>query len=275
MELEIIKTIQLIANPFFDFFFELSTILGEELLIIPLLAILYWTINKKFGEYVGFAIFTSFMANNLLKDIFKLPRPQSEQGVRILRQHTATGYAFPSGHTQGAATFYSAIAIAFKNKMLAITVGIIIVLVALSRLYLGVHFPKDVIVGLLLGVAIAWGCYILFEKMDNLKVYGLILIVFVLFLGVAQSSDYIKALGSYTGFVLGIIMEKKYVRFSVNGLLWKKVLRVLIGVAIAFAIRSGLKVALPEQLISDFFRYFVLTLFSFGVYPAIFKKINL
>ncbi len=179
MELEIIKTIQLIANPFFDFFFELSTILGEELLIIPLLAILYWTINKKFGEYVGFAIFTSFMANNLLKDIFKLPRPQSEQGVRILRQHTATGYAFPSGHTQGAATFYSAIAIAFKNKMLTITVGIIIVLVALSRLYLGVHFPKDVIVGLLLGVAIAWGCYILFEKMDNLKVYGLILIVFL------------------------------------------------------------------------------------------------
>ena len=164
MELEILRHIQSISNPFFDFLFQLITICGEQIVLIVIISIIYWALDKKFGEYIAYSVLTSVLVNNAIKDIFKLKRPIGEEGIRTLREETATGYSFPSGHTQGAASFYGSMAIYMKKKAMYIIATIMIVLIGFSRLYLGVHYPKDVIVGAILGVLTAWICYKLYIR---------------------------------------------------------------------------------------------------------------
>ena len=169
MELEILRSIQSIANPFLDFLFQLITICGEQTILIVIISIIYWTKDKKFGEYIGYSVLTSTLLNSTIKDIFKFKRPIGEEGIRTLREKTATGYSFPSGHTQGAASFYSAMAIYIKNKAMYIISALMIILVGFSRLYLGVHYPKDVIVGGILGIITSYICYKLYNKYIVMK----------------------------------------------------------------------------------------------------------
>ena len=275
MELEIIRTIQSISNPFLDSFFELITILGEETFTVPLLAFIYWAVDKKFGEIIAFTAFTSLLFNNSIKDIFKFQRLIGEEGIRTLRAETATGYSFPSGHAQGSASTLSAIAIYLKKRFVSILSGILIILVGFSRLYLGVHYPKDVIAGIIFGLLIAILCAKLYNRVDHIRLYFIILVIFFFALSFSRSMDFIKSLGSYFGFFLGILIEKKYVNFSTEGTLTRKILRVIIGVAIVLGIKSGLKVLFPDELIFHFIRYFFLTFFAIGIYPALFKKFKL
>lgn len=275
MELEIIRTIQSINNPFLDSFFELMTILGEETFTVPLLAFIYWAVDKKFGEIIAFTAFTSLLFNNSIKDIFKFKRPIGEEGIRTLRAETATGYSFPSGHAQGAASTLTAIALYLKNKTVTIFSGIVIFVVGFSRIYLGVHYPKDAIAGIILGILIAVLCAKLYQKVDHIKLYFIILVIFLFALSFSRSMDFIKSLGSYFGFFVGILIEKKYVNFTTEGTFTRKILRVIIGVAIVLGIKSGLKVLFPDELIFHFIRYFFLTFFAIGIYPAIFKKLKL
>lgn len=276
MELEIIRAIQSIANPFLDVLFQMITILGEEVILISVITTIYWAMDKKLGEYVAFSSLTSLLFNNVVKDIFKMKRPIGEEGIRTLRAETATGYSFPSGHSQGAASFYGSIAIYLKKKSGYIIAGIIMVLVGISRLYLGVHYPKDVIVGLIFGVLIAIITYRLFNRVKNRNLmYAILFICFIPALTFSHSDDFIKGMGTYLGFVLGIFIEQRYINFSVEGSLTNKILRVVIGVAILLLIKSGLKVVFPDQSIFHFIRYALVTFVGIGVYPAIFKKLKI
>ena len=117
-ELNIIRAIQSIANPFLDGLFQFITMFGEEAILIPLIAVIYWAFNKRMGEFIAYASLTSVLVNGAIKDIFKAKRPIGEPGIRSLRVETATGYSFPSGHTQGTASFWSAIAIYLKKNYL-------------------------------------------------------------------------------------------------------------------------------------------------------------
>ena len=128
-ELNIIRSIQSIANPFLDGLFQLITMFGEEAILIPLIAVIYWTFNKKMGEYIAYSSLTSVLINGAVKDVFKAKRPIGEPGIRSLRVETATGYSFPSGHTQGTASFWGAIAIYLKKNYMYAISGLIIVLV--------------------------------------------------------------------------------------------------------------------------------------------------
>ena len=80
MELEILRHIQSIANPFLDFLFQLITICGEQIIIITVIAIIYWSLDKRFGEYIAYSLLTSVLLNNTIKDIFKMKRPIGEEG---------------------------------------------------------------------------------------------------------------------------------------------------------------------------------------------------
>lgn len=74
MELEILRHIQSIANPFLDFLFQLITMCGEQIIIITVIAIIYWSLDKRFGEYIAYALLTSVLLNNTIKDIFMFIR---------------------------------------------------------------------------------------------------------------------------------------------------------------------------------------------------------
>lgn len=273
MELEILRSIQSIANPFLDILFQLITMCGEQIVLISIIAVIYWTLDKKFGEYIAYSVLTSVLLNNTIKDIFKMKRPIGEKGIRTLREQTATGYSFPSGHTQNASSFYGAMAIYLKKRVMHIIATIMIILVGFSRLYLGVHYPKDVIVGGILGVLTSLICYKLYNKFENkMLLYVITFVIFIPALTFAHSADFIKGMGTYLGFIIGIYIEKKYVNFSVEGSTGNKVIRVLLGILILLTLQVGLKVLLPSATIFSFIRYLLISLTGIGIYPMVFKK---
>lgn len=275
MELDLLRALQSIHSPFLDRFFEVITMLGEEVFIVPLLAVLFWTVNKKFGEVLAFTIFTSLLLNNSLKDLFSFDRPIGEEGIRTLRPETATGKSFPSGHSQNAGATAGAFSLYLKNRWVTIVSMTLMILIGLSRLYLGVHYPKDALVGILLGLLVAVVCSRLFRKTDPLKLYLVVLVLFLPALFFAQSADFIKSLASYMGFFLGILLEKKKVNFSTEGTLLKKVLRVLLGLVLVLLIKEGLHGVFPETGLFDFIRYFLVTFVAIGLYPWFFTKVRL
>ena len=273
MELEILRHIQSIANPFFDFLFQLITICGEQIVLISIISIIYWALDKKFGEYIAYSVLTSVLLNNAIKDIFKMKRPIGEEGIRTLREQTATGYSFPSGHTQSASSFYGSMAIYLKNRVMYIIATVMIILIGFSRLYLGVHYPKDVIVGGILGVLTSLICYKLYNRVENkMLLYVVTFAIFIPALTFAHSADFIKGMGTYLGFIIGIYIEKRYVNFSTEGNTGNKIIRVLLEIVILLVLQLGLKVILPSGTIFSFIRYALISLIGIGVYPMIFKK---
>jgi membrane-associated phospholipid phosphatase len=141
-------------HPLFLFF----TGLGTSAALWPLLLLYYWLVDPVFGRRLSIAFAISFLANRMLKELFGTARPF--EGDRLVStasaERTALGHGFPSGHAQNAATFYLAYAFRYQRRWLWIAAGMIVLLVGLSRLYLGVHLPEDVGGGFILGAIFAW-----------------------------------------------------------------------------------------------------------------------
>lgn len=276
MELDILRAIQSIGNPSLDVLFQLITILGEQTIIVVIMVSIYWSYDKVLGEYIVYSSLTGVLVNNSIKDIFKMQRPIGEDGIRSLRVETATGYSFPSGHTQQATTFYGSLFMYTKKKWLYILSIIVITLVGFSRMYLGVHYPKDVLFGVIFGVLTIIITNYLFKRINNkLLLYTITFIVFLPALTFARSSDFIKGLGTFLGFIIGVFIERRYVNFSVEGTRFNKIVRVLLGILILMILITILKIVFPKILFFDFIRYMIISIYGIGLYPALFKRLKL
>ena len=284
-ELQFLKWLESIRTGFLTALFEGITILGEETLIILLVVGLWFAVDGKLAQKVFFVTIASTGLNGIVKNIAKVPRP-FEKGIAPVRKETATGFSFPSGHTQNFATCSTFFAIKFKKKWLTVLVAVFIGLVALSRLYLGVHYPSDVIVGVALGVGMAFlGNYLFDSAKDVKKLYLATLLVFVpfiiYFLIVADErfADFFKVFGMMGGLTLIGFLDEKMEPISYDVPWWKKLIRIVIGVAIAFALKEGLKVfkmgGLHVELLVDALRYFVVVLAVGYLCPLLFKKIKI
>lgn len=271
-ELDIIRMIQSIHNPFLDSFFQLVTMLGESFMIMTIILGVYWCIDKRWGEYIGYSFFTSSLLNNTIKNIVKAKRPMGEEGIRSLRVHTATGYSFPSGHTQGAASTYGALYLLLKKYRYAFVFIIIILLVGLSRLYLGVHYPKDVLGGMIFGGLSSYITYQLFKWSKNRKqLYLITLIIFLPFV-FNSSVDFARSIGGFIGFIIGISFEAKFVKFKIDSSPLKKVLRFTIGVGILLILNVLFYRLSIEATYLKFLKESLVSFIGFGVYPYLFKK---
>ena len=264
LELQFLRFLRNISNPFLDFLTEVITFLGEEYVIIFILVILYFTIDKKLGKKIAYIIFTSTCLNGAVKGIVARQRPfHVDPTLDSVRKQTATGYSFPSGHTQNATSTYIGLAYNnyYKRKMF-ITIAIVLsVLIGFSRLILAVHYPTDVICGFILGTACAIGLTLLFDKFtkNTFSEHLLYICTFIIFVPLCfifykptYEEIYIYK-GFYTitamfaGFILGSIVESRYVNFHNNASIKTKILRVL-GVAIIYVlIQIGLKAILPKE----------------------------
>ena len=143
MQLDILLFFQSIANPFLDVLMNLVSMAGE--IIIPLFIILlvYWCIDKKRGYAVTLSMLTALITTQIVTAIVRYPRPVMVYPELIGggRLETATGYSFPSGHSTGASSFYGSLAVLFRSRILRAIAIILIVMVPVSRMYLGVHWP--------------------------------------------------------------------------------------------------------------------------------------
>ncbi len=282
-----------ISNPFLDLVSNISSFLGEQTILILILAIVMYTIDKNKGFAICGSLIISLFAMSSLKAIFRAPRPftvlSEIDGKRLA---TATGYSFPSGHTTGAASFYSSLALAIKKRIISILCAISIILVGLSRMYLGVHWPIDVAVGLIIGIALSSIFYPLFEKAatdENTKI-KISIIIFIITTIISLTlaillnfnkidstafTDFMKTMAFGAGGFYGIAYETKNIKFKIEGNRTQKILRVLILVAGMIVIQSGLKFIFPESsyYIGSFIRYFLVGLWLTALFPLLFKRL--
>jgi membrane-associated phospholipid phosphatase len=141
---------------------QIFTILGNKEFYILLVPTVLWCYDSLLGLRIGFLLLTSGSINNLMKMAIGFPRP-----YWVSKEIKAFGwrptYGLPSGHAQNALAVWGGIAIWLRKRWLTVTAILLILLISLSRLVLGVHFPSDTLGGWLLG-AIVLVCYIRFEK---------------------------------------------------------------------------------------------------------------
>ena len=275
MQIEIIKFIQSMISPFWDVFFQIVTMTGEEYFYILAAAIIFWCVNKKFGYKLGFALLTSTIINTVLKDVINSARPIGVSGIRSLRVETATGQSFPSGHTQGATSFWISSIIHVRKRWIYIVGSLAILLVGISRLYLGVHWPIDVIGGILIGVIWVFISNYIFEYAEATKKTWILMIIIVpMLIGMIffREKAYYTISGTVLGFYVGYILESKYIQYEVRNTKVKQLIKLVFGLGILIALKGALKEILPINIFSDFFRYFVVGLWITVGAPCIFKR---
>lgn len=285
-ELQFLKSVEALRTEFLNTLFQGITILGEETLMILLVVTLWFAVNKKAAQKLLFITASSLCVNGIIKNLVKAPRPFTK-GISCVREDTATGYSFPSGHTQGFATWSTVIAIRFKKAWLSILVGVLIVLVGLSRLYLGAHYPSDVVTGIVLGVGSAFLGSMLFEKIrDTKKLYLAAVIlsapffVYFLFAPELLFADAYKTFGMLCGLTLVAFLDENVEGLSYDVAWWKKLVRIILGVAAAFVLKEGIKALnvfdiLQISLLFDAVRYFIVVFAVGFLCPQLFKKMKL
>lgn len=293
MQEQILNYFQNIQSRHLDAFFTTITMMGEQYVIIAIITWIYWNMSKKDGFLLTYLFLISVLLNNFLKFAFHNSRPYKVlENIQGKRLQTGTGYAFPSGHTQGATTLYSSIAMSVKSKYFWIIAITLSVLVGISRLYLGVHWPIDVFFGFIIGFLIP---VLLFNYLS--KVYedkkrfkkllyitlisifslaGLMVFVNYLFFELKLDySGYFKMAGVSTGAILGFIFEENKSPFKVEHYNSFKLIRYLLGLAGTIAILIGLKKIFPEGAIFDFSRYLLVGLWISGLFPVLALKAKL
>lgn len=278
MELQWINWVQSFNTPYLDLFFEAVTMLGEEMFYIVVLGLFYWCVNKGHVKTLVMALTLTSVLNAGLKELVNTPRPFTLHDIRAIRIETAHGSSFPSGHTQIVATFYGMIAYKFKKGWLWILAVIVTALVGVSRIYLGVHWPKDVIAAIILSAAIIFLLAKLSKYEDEQGVswpYFVLTALVIVGLIFLRSENYIKASAAYLGFVIGALVEGHYVKFDVRATGHKQIFKFTVGLSLALAVFEGSKMVLPEGLIYTGFRYFATLFTVMAVVPWVFIKLKL
>ena len=253
-----VESFRNLTNNVFDDFFLWVTRFGEMLTPMFLICLIYWCINKKSGAYILFSLVTSFALSFAIKVTTCIYRPWIiDPRVNPLKQAIpyAGGYSFPSGHSANATAAWGATAVSFWGKKFSIFFILLVVLVILSRIYLGVHTPQDIVGGFLIGLGTLFGVAKLFKWEENgknrdlviaiLYTLGAILIILYsvfktypldyvngkLLYDPSTNNNYlISRLSGVIGIIWGWFIEKRFINFeTMNVSLIKKILRLLVG----------------------------------------------
>lgn len=291
-------------------FFQWITFLGDTEFYLLIMPALFWCINTTLGIRIGIILLLGGGINNLLKFTFQWPRPFWVSG-KVTGMVGATGFGFPSGHAQNAASVWGLLASSTKKKWIRWTALALIFLIGLSRIVLGVHFTHDVLAGWLVGGLLLW----LFLKLEDpviawfkgnsigMQILALVIITALLLItaillvppfnppsvpeisGGELINPYsynglLTTTGSFLGLGLGVILLNKTGKFTHKGKAWQLILRYIVGILGVLALWKGLGSIFPDDIsLASYslrlFRYFLIGLWiSFGA-PRVFSWLKL
>lgn len=294
LEIEFLKALRNASTPFWDTLFQLITILGESTFVFGVIIFIYFVYDKKIGRKIIFTLSVSLLVNNSLKGLVKYIRPfEYDKSLDSLRKETATGYSFPSGHTQTATTFYSSLAhnskietkINISKHILWLVAIILFLLIGFSRLVLAVHYPKDVFVAIILGLLSMFLASFLYEKFSDNYEFFLNLFVLLIFLpfitiffkkdyqSILPTKDFYTVYALFLGYTLGTLIDDKFVKFSSKTTLKKRIIRLTLGLTSMVFCTFILKYVFPkESILFDSLRYFLGIFLAIGIIPLAFKN---
>ena len=266
---------------------------GEQLLLVAVMGFLYWGLNKEFGKYLGLNVLMVNVWNPMIKNVFLRLRPYFVPGykVELLRlidsgadpmDVAAQGYSFPSGHSSSAVAAYGSLAAhEKKNRLLWVLAILLPLLVGVSRVCMGAHYPTDVLCGWLLGAVV-----VILVPWLRKKIKSRWLFHAVLLLSTApgffycDSNDYFSSFGMLLGFVLAEPFEERVVKFENTRNILRCILRTVGGALVYFGLNEILKLPFPKELLDAgdltahlirSARYAVVIFAAVGVYPLLFK----
>lgn len=283
--LELIRAIQQIQSPALNVFFLAITSLGSEDFYFLLLPLLLWCVDVAAGARIAAVLLLSTYVNLGLKDLFALPRPfELDPSVKL---YDAPGYGLPSGHAQLSVVIWGAIAHAVKTAWMWALAALLAVLIGLSRIYLGVHFPTDVLAGWLVG-ALLLGAYLALhcpvesglEKVSLTSQLALATGLPLILLLVHTTEDTASLTGVMLGAGVGVPLLLRRIDYDPRGPRWQRVARFFLGVAVVFALRFGLKAISPGEpwslhTAARFLRYAIIGLWVALGAPWLFRAIGL
>ncbi len=287
------------------------SVIGLSEVYFLAVAIIYWCLEKDLGRSMAYVMSVSVVFNSLLKHLFGDPRPYwIEPDIGLGEEES---YGLPSGHAQSATVFYGLLALYLKRAWVWILVILFILLMAFSRVYLGVHDLEDVVAGILLGVFILFG-YLLWIRYAAKRFANRILgqrlllailvplfltglyALFLFLLGEPEKSvawaskidlaerasfgNMARSVGILAGLGVGFVLEVSRVRFLVAGPIWQRILRFVIGSVVGFLILWGLGQILPDDPLGLaipllLIRYFFLALWIAYYAPWVFVRLRL
>jgi membrane-associated phospholipid phosphatase len=242
-----IEWVQDFSTPLLDSLFKAITFLGNAEYYILVIPLLFWLYDKRFALSFGIFFLGNAWLNSLAKYIFRFTRPPL-----ALHKIEQGGFSFPSGHAQGSAGFWGYLAVQVKRPWFYLAGAVLTLLVAFSRIYLGVHFPRDIIVGILL--AAAWlAVYEFLARRIRVKLArwqwflgSLVLSAALLLLHPAGDSPMLS--GFLLGALWGYRIEEDWVKFSVKGNWWQNAVKIALGIGVLFGLQTGLKSVLLSLL---------------------------
>lgn len=243
--------VQQFAGPGLDRFFLLVTAMGSQEFYMVVIPLVYWCLDRRVGVRLGFVWLFSVYLNFLLKDALRLPRPAGP-GLRVPPGAEAGGFGFPSGHAQGNATLWGYLYAAFPRPALLALAVAAVTLVAFSRVYLGVHYPADVLGGLGLGLAVV----LLFRRGEAwlaarrpwsaraLATAGALLPLGALAL--YHTPDSARMAGTFIGLAEGYLLQERFLAFRERAALPRQVVKAVLGLGGLFLLRVTTAPFFPE-----------------------------
>ena len=270
------------------------TFFGEEMLLVALFGFIYWCVDKKAAKTIGISLLIAQVSNSMIKNVALRRRPYFDNdGIKCLKpvasdadiyDISAQGYSFPSAHAMNSVVMYGGLCRLVKSMAFKTVFVLLPIIVGISRVAVGVHYPTDVIVGWILGLIILFTTSYCQDKVKNQNLLRLIVFV-VSCLGIiyCKTDDYYTSLGMMAGFFLSIPFEERFVDFKATKNPIRCVLRLAGGMALYLIINKALKIPFSEAFLDGGSlaahlirsgRYMITLFILFGIYPIIFDKIG-
>ncbi len=292
-----------IRNPVLDFLFSVITLCGEETVFMAIGMLVFWCVSKYEGYYLLSVGFVGTLVNQFLKMLFRIPRPWvKDPSFTIVEsaKEAATGYSFPSGHTQCSVGLFGGVARWNRGRILRILTITLCVLIPLSRMYLGVHTPADVLVSIGIALCLIFLAAPLFKRAERspklmigilltmtlLSVAYLLFVSFYAFPETVYLPENVHNLESarkngftMLGCMLGIIcvyaVDQKWTHFETKAVWWAQIIKVVGGLALVIAakelLRFPLNAILPADSWARMVRYFLMVIVGGVLWPMTFR----
>lgn len=298
--MDFLYLLESIRNPILNAVMLVITEFGNELLFIVFGMLMFWCIDKKQGYYILLTGFFGVYINQFLKISCRIPRPwvlDPDFTIVEAARPAATGYSFPSGHTQTAVGCYAGLALCRRETWVRIAALALAVLVPFSRMYLGVHTTTDVWMSTVIALCLVCTLWALFDRfgdapklmyplMGLLSAMGIGYLLYVAlgtFPADIDPDNYAHALENgykFLGCTLGMwviyLLDRYAIRFDTKtAVWWTQVIKLVVGFGLLLVVMKGSKPLLNlifnGNPIAHTVRYFLTVLFAGAAWPLTFK----
>lgn len=295
--MQLLYLLEKIRVPGLNEFMLAITTLGEETAFLVVAIVLFWCVDKRRGYYVMSVGFIGTIANQFLKLLFRVPRPWIlDENFTILEQarEAASGYSFPSGHSQTAVGTFGSIAHTAKNKWIKIACILIAVLVPFSRMYVGVHTPYDVVVGAGMALILIFALGPVFYKNDGKHIPKLLAVMTALSVAylcyvelfpfpaevdaanlTSGTKNAYTLIGCLAALLIVYFADEKWLRFPTEAVWWAQIMKAVLGLAVVLLVKEGMRTPLDAifggHMIARSVRYFLVVLAAGLIWPMTFR----